>query len=224
MAGNGNPAYYVKVVYISLLESIFSEETLYDDEPNPWRIFFDEQGNILPESQICITDNFMESWDKTDPRPVIVVKRTDISIVKNFIGEMMNAQGWGGQTAKYTSYLSMNMSFSCYSRNHVECEDISTVVWSYLHYFSVDIRKWTAVENVTPPTLGTPEVSRQPDSKIDLFKCDVSTTITIPLFWEVKREGILKKIDSICARKFKDAEGKESFFHSLNILNQNETS
>ena len=70
-----NPVYRLKTVVIAILESVFEQEYLYQDVKNSFRILWDDDGEISDDSDLIISDVFSEDLTKTDPRPLIIIKR-----------------------------------------------------------------------------------------------------------------------------------------------------
>ena len=201
----GNLPEYIKHSIICTLESIFTEEVLFDDCPNPFRLIFDENGEVANTSKIVISDVFSRDLAQVDKRPIIIVKRGPFTFGKLNIGDSMNGHGFGNPAgaAQYMDNLTVSVEITSYARNKIECEDIAWICALFMETFKYVIQTYTAFEKIYPPTTGevTPvDVS----SEFDYFRCDTTLAFVIPFSWEVVRDNIEGKISGIVSKLYKD--------------------
>lgn len=213
-----NPPSYIKHMIICILESIFTEETLYNDIPNPFKIVMNEEGEVQPQSRLTVADSFSRDLAQVDTRPIVVVKRGPLSFSKLYLGDGLNGGGIGAPSgaSQFMDHLTVSIIISSYSRNKVETEDLAWLCSLFLETFKYEIQKFTAYEKMFPPTTGEP-VPVDVSSEFDYFKADVTLGFVLPFSWEITRTDAENNISNVLSRFYADYANNIPFYDGHKI-------
>ena len=209
---------FAKDIMLTFLQDAFSQPDFYED-PNfvvgsledldNFREFQDPNdadtenkliNNFLwsenqEDTQIFIADSWTENMERTEPRPALIVTRGDVRWMNSSIDQFQQ-QSFATGARTYMDLIAGDITINCFSRNGLQSELLSTIVFSAVQFFAKDIRERTRLFEVNTVTIGR-ESLVQSDSKEDLFVVPVG----IGLYWHDRWRSIklnpdvIKKID-----------------------------
>ncbi len=183
----GNPLLYVRRVLICVIGSMFSSEYLTNypgAPPNRWRLRCDPDGGISSDSDITISDRFVEESSGT--RPQIVIGRGVASWGDQAIGDQGQyssaSYGWTAVTNR-TDSLHIPIEISVYAKRPIEAEEIGFAVSLSLKQNEPEIRSNTLIHQVQSTAIG-PAVPYKSSSTFEGFKLDLQTSMQVMLNWQ----------------------------------------
>lgn len=209
---------FAKDIILTFLQDAFSQTDFYED-PNfvvgsledldNFREFEDPNdagtenkliNNFLwsenqEDTKIFIADSWTENMERTEPRPALIVTRGDIRWMSTGIDQFQQ-QSFATGARTYMDLIAGDITINCFSRNGLQSELLSTIVFSAVQFFAKDLRERTRLFEVNTVTIGR-ESLVQSDSKEDLFVVPVG----IGLYWHDRWRSIklnpdvIKKID-----------------------------
>lgn len=195
MSRVGDYIRYPKRVLLQALIQGFKEEYLFTDGEsgqrfkNPYLYKQDDSGDTALDSEIELADTWSDELRKTDPRPMIIVRRDSFSWNESSIGSRRDPDVPRGRVKTYNDLTNMPLVFNCFAREDVESEELGLVVGMFLRLFRDLHMHRTRLQKMTTPTVGstTPVLS---DSEVELFVTPVSLTTYTTIAWKVTHEEL----------------------------------
>jgi hypothetical protein len=186
---------YPKRVLLQALTEGFKQEYLFTDGnsgerfPNPYLYKETPDGETAPESEIELADAWTDELNKTDPRPMVIVRRDQFVWTESSINSLRDPDVPRGRIQKFNDLVNMPLVFNCFAREDVESEELALVVGMFLRLFRDIHMQRTRLQKMSVPIIGstTPVLS---DSEIELFVTPVSLTTYMTIAWQVQYQEL----------------------------------
>lgn len=214
-----NPMKRLRQILVSLYRGIFQEPLLLgSSQKNPWLIKLNPDGySYAKDSKLIVADMNHDELKSDKPRPIIVTNRQTLVFDDLFLNNSVAAPWPQAKGAYYykdaseathekSTTVSTNLSLSVLTRNQDETEDLAYVVSSFLQYFKQTIRDEANIINIGPVQCST-VIPAKSDSKIDLYKVEISASVTTGVQWVIT-ETQMDKI-ALKLKTYWDEEGKK---------------
>lgn len=179
---------YPKRVLIQVLKSAFSEPYLFtageNKVENPFLYKAEPNGDTAKDSRLEIADMYTNELNATDPRPIVIAQRADVSFGEGSIGTLHGMDMPHGKWKTFVDQVHIPINFLCFAKVDVESEELALVTAFVLRLFRERTLKDSKLFKLERPgiQMTTPiEIGAQNE----LFSTGVVTGTTLTLMWKV---------------------------------------
>lgn len=182
----GNFLFYPRRVLLEALELGFASEYFYTEEgrtSNPFLYRRNEDGETADDSKLEIADGWSRELEKTDPRPIIICQRESFQFHDSSINGLQNVDMPHGKFRTFADFTRMPLNFLCFSRVHLESEELGLVTAFFLRFFKDHLRNKAKFLKISSPVVG-PTTPITTDVQVDLFSTPISIETYMTIRWK----------------------------------------
>jgi hypothetical protein len=178
-----------KDAVLSFLQNTFSLPGLFRNQPNSFRYSDDEKS-----TRIMIADYTTENLNSVNVKPAILVQRGNITPQQISIGDK-TMQSFLMPIEERQLLLNVAITIHCYSREGLEAELLSVIVFKLIRYLNEDIQKASGIFDIQAQGIGAEQKIRP-----DLVDVPVFISVSVPdririNFHEIQLSTFSIKID-----------------------------
>lgn len=159
-----------KDIVLHFLQQLFSQTSLYNDI-NEYK--WNQDAKV---SKIHISDANVENLLIVEQKPSIIVTRGNMQWQGGAMDAFLASNLDG--TRQYKDMMAVDMTINCFSREGLEAEFLSSLVFQLLTLFKQDLRAQYGIHRIDILGLGAESII-QSDSKIDL----IAVPVFIRMLW-----------------------------------------
>jgi len=172
---------------LEFLQRLFAQDELYGTEGKLENDFKWHLDTSL--TKILIMDSNTENLEEVEKRPALILSRAPIQWQKLAIDQFVGAN-WQTGAKQYSDILSTSLRINCFSRNGLEAELLSCIVFQSMQFFARELKSLNEIFDVTSVSIGE-EAIVSSDSQIDLSVVPVIIGLYLQNQWRTTPEGVI---------------------------------